>query len=135
MGDDWTNVDLSLVAGAPQSFVQAVSQPYYTQRPVVPLPHAVLLRPQVHEPTLTELGREAVTVSGSSPALDQVRTGQGAAAVERGRAGGIGGGIQPLGRPHRWLLKPSGSHSQISSSITCKSRSPFAATSRRSSRS
>jgi hypothetical protein len=31
MGDDWTNVDLSLVAGAPQSFVQAVS--HRTHRP------------------------------------------------------------------------------------------------------
>ena len=32
-----TNVELSLVAGAPQSFVQAISRPLYVQRPVVPL--------------------------------------------------------------------------------------------------
>ncbi len=35
VGEDWKNVELSLVAGAPQSFVQELSQPYYTRRPVV----------------------------------------------------------------------------------------------------
>jgi hypothetical protein len=52
VGQDWTNVELSLVAGAPQSFVQQISQPYYVQRPVVPLPPAVLLQPQTHAATL-----------------------------------------------------------------------------------
>jgi hypothetical protein len=52
VGQDWTGVELSLVAGAPQSFVQEISQPYYAQRPVVPLPPAVLLQPQTHAPTL-----------------------------------------------------------------------------------
>ncbi len=31
VGEDWKNVELSLVAGAPQSFVQELSQPYYTR--------------------------------------------------------------------------------------------------------
>jgi hypothetical protein len=53
IGQDWTGVDLSLVAGAPQSFVQQISQPYYARRPVVPLPPAVLLQPQTHAATLT----------------------------------------------------------------------------------
>jgi len=35
VGQDWENVALSLVAGAPQSFVQNLSQPYYARRPVV----------------------------------------------------------------------------------------------------
>jgi hypothetical protein len=38
VGEDWDNVQLSLVAGAPQSFVQNLSQPYYARRPVVGLP-------------------------------------------------------------------------------------------------
>ena len=38
VGEDWSNVELSLVAGAPQSFIQQLSQPYYARRPVVPLP-------------------------------------------------------------------------------------------------
>lgn len=37
IGEDWNNVELSLVAGAPQSFIQQISQPYYGRRPVVPL--------------------------------------------------------------------------------------------------
>ena len=53
IGEDWSNVELSLVAGAPQSFIQNISQPYYAQRPIVPLPKSVLLQPQTHAPTLT----------------------------------------------------------------------------------
>jgi hypothetical protein len=84
--DDWTNVDLSLVAGAPQSFVQSISQPYYTERPIVPLPRTALVRPQVHEPTIASL-EESVTVSGASPVVDRVGI-QG----NGGRGGGAGAG-------------------------------------------
>ena len=37
IGEDWKDVQLSLVAGAPQSFMQDISQPFYVRRPVVPL--------------------------------------------------------------------------------------------------
>jgi len=37
IGEDWKDVHLSLVAGAPQSFVQEISQPQYARRPVVAL--------------------------------------------------------------------------------------------------
>ena len=30
LGEDWTDVELSLVAGAPQSFIQPLSKPIYT---------------------------------------------------------------------------------------------------------
>jgi hypothetical protein len=49
VGEDWNDVELSLVAGAPQSFIQPLSQPYYARRPVVPLPIAAQLAPQTHE--------------------------------------------------------------------------------------
>lgn len=52
IGEDWQNVELSLVAGAPQSFIQDLSRPYYGRRPIVPLPPSVLLEPQTHAPTL-----------------------------------------------------------------------------------
>ncbi|MBA3637955.1 MAG: carboxypeptidase regulatory-like domain-containing protein [Acidobacteriota bacterium] len=52
IGEDWRNVELSLVAGAPQSFIQQLSTPYYGRRPTVPLPPSVLLAPQTHAPTL-----------------------------------------------------------------------------------
>src|SRR5439155_161344 len=40
IGEDWKDVQLSLVAGAPQSFVQNISQPFYTRRPVIALPES-----------------------------------------------------------------------------------------------
>jgi hypothetical protein len=52
VGEDWDNVELSLVAGAPHSFIQQLSEPYYGRRPVVPLPEAVQLSPQTHSATL-----------------------------------------------------------------------------------
>lgn len=52
VGEDWTDVELSLVAGAPQSFIHALSQPYYATRPVVPLPEGALTTPQTHQAAL-----------------------------------------------------------------------------------
>ena len=49
VGEDWNNVELSLVAGAPQSFIQQLSQPYYARRPVIGLPELAQLSPQTHE--------------------------------------------------------------------------------------
>jgi Carboxypeptidase regulatory-like domain len=64
IGEDWTDVELSLVAGAPQSFVQNISQPYYIRRPEVALPESAQLTPQTHEVAIN--GRnfsELVTLS------------------------------------------------------------------------
>jgi len=49
IGEDWNNVELSLVAGAPQSFIQPLSQPYYVHRPVVALTASAQTSPQTHE--------------------------------------------------------------------------------------
>ena len=54
IGEDWKDVQLSLVAGAPQSFIQDISQPFYARRPVIPLPESVMLTPQSHEATVDE---------------------------------------------------------------------------------
>lgn len=51
---DWLNVSLSLVSGAPISFVQNLSQPLYSRRPVVPLPEGYQVSPQVSEATVEE---------------------------------------------------------------------------------
>ena len=53
VGEDWNDVELSLVAGAPHSFIQQLSEPYYGRRPVVPLPESVELSPQTHGAALT----------------------------------------------------------------------------------
>ncbi len=57
VGEDWKDVQLALVSGAPQSFVQDISQPYYTRRPVVPLPESMMLTPQAHEASMVESNR------------------------------------------------------------------------------
>ncbi len=63
VGEDWKDVELSLVAGAPQSFVQELSQPYYTRRPVVALPENAMLTPQTHEATMEEAAPPATSAS------------------------------------------------------------------------
>src|SRR5882762_5595956 len=52
VGEDWDGVELSLVAGAPHSFIQQLSEPFYGRRPVVALPESVQLTPQTHATTL-----------------------------------------------------------------------------------
>jgi hypothetical protein len=68
VGTDWSNVELSLVAGVPQSFVQQVSQPYYARRPVVALPQTAQLVPQTHQATLEARGQLDAPVAMAAPA-------------------------------------------------------------------
>ena len=64
VGEDWDGVELSLVAGAPHSFIQQLSEPFYGRRPVVALPESVQLTPQTHAATLVRgNGRLSGTVT------------------------------------------------------------------------
>src|SRR6266542_1123320 len=85
VGEDWRNVQLSLVAGAPQSFVEPISQPYYVRRPVVDLPRTALLTPQTHEGTLNE----PVALSKSAAVASEIASGDEAHSA---RTAGIAGG-------------------------------------------
>src|SRR5258706_6415619 len=88
IGEDWKDVHLSLVAGAPQSFVQNISQPFYARRPEIPLPQSVELTPQSHEATVEEqVEQKVVTASGYGK-------GMGGGGVTRGSLGGVIGGIR-----------------------------------------
>jgi len=49
IGSDWDNVQLSLVAGAPQSFIQPLSQPLYLRRPEIAISTTAMTTPQTHE--------------------------------------------------------------------------------------
>jgi len=70
VGEDWNEVELSLVAGAPHSFIQQLSEPFYGRRPVVPLPESVQLSPQTHAATLSGgNGRLSGAVTDSSGAV------------------------------------------------------------------
>jgi hypothetical protein len=70
VGEDWNDVELSLVAGAPHSFIQQLSEPYYGRRPVVDLPESIQLSPQTHAATLLGgNGRLSGTVTDASGAV------------------------------------------------------------------
>src|SRR5256712_10726491 len=77
VGEDWNDVELSLVAGAPHSFIQQLSAPYYGRRPVVGLPESAQLSPQTHAATLiggnARLSGEVTDPSGASVAGATVR--------------------------------------------------------------
>ena len=66
VGEDWNNVQLSLVAGAPQSFVMQLSQPYYATRPTIALPESVQFAPQTHEGTM-RAGFSGITGTVTDP--------------------------------------------------------------------
>ena len=76
IGEDWKDVKLSLIAGAPQSFIQDISQPLYARRPVVSLPESAMLTPQTHEATMVE-----------------EQNGPPQPATEAGVVGGVPGGV------------------------------------------
>jgi hypothetical protein len=95
VGEDWRDVQLSLIAGAPQSFIQDISRPLYTRRPVVSLPQAAMLTPQTQEasmsaPAAASTAAETVEVNGET-AMTVMN-------AAPGRAGGIGGSLSQTDR-------------------------------------
>jgi hypothetical protein len=93
IGEDWTGVDLSLVAGSPQSFIQQLSQPFYTRRPVVPLPSSVQLTPQTHEATLLSEQPAAGPVALAEDAAPAPRRRMAMAGMAGSVPGGVVGGV------------------------------------------
>jgi hypothetical protein len=117
VGEDWKDVELSLVAGAPQSFIQDLAQPYYARRPVVALPENAMLTPQTHEATMETSENAPPPMAGPSGVIGGVAGGiasgpvggpiinnaiptrmpqHAAAGIERlgtGTGGGVGGGM------------------------------------------
>jgi hypothetical protein len=85
IGEDWNNVQLSLIAGAPQSFIQDISQPLYARRPEIPLPQSAMLTPQTHEATMRDdqdkQVAEATVINGAVGQGGAVGTGYGRAVV------------------------------------------------------
>src|ERR1039457_5640492 len=64
VGADWDNVQLWLVAGAPQSFIQPLSQPLYTRRPEIPIATDAQTTPQTHQ---------AAEMNSNAPATPQAQ--------------------------------------------------------------
>jgi hypothetical protein len=97
-GSDWKDVQLSLVAGAPQSFIEPLSQPIYSQRPTVPVPESTSLAPTVHESgemqngALSEIAPSTAAVNVQA-APQMIPFQRGAYAMGRGIGDGYGGGV------------------------------------------
>ena len=94
IGEDWNDVELSLVAGAPQSFIQPLSQPLYTQRPTIGVSRVSVPSPQVHQETMTE-------AAASAPRLDMSASRPGTRSEPPGRRPGRRH-FQRLRRHRRW---------------------------------
>jgi hypothetical protein len=103
-GSDWNNVQLSLIAGAPQSFIQPLSVPYYSRRPEIPLPQEAQLSPQTHE-SGGNIPRDVKMLNGDgAPPLAQAAPMAGVAgmsamgAVGAGRIGGPAASLKAFDR-------------------------------------
>ena len=94
VGADWDNVQLALVAGAPQSFIQPLSQPLYARRPEIAISTSAMTTPQTHEAV------DVINAPLASPNIAKLETmAPGAAsesvtveAQETGSSGGLGSG-------------------------------------------
>ena len=93
VGEDWNAVELSLVAGAPQSFIQQLSQPQYVARPLVGISRATAAAPQIHGATMNESVAEAAA-KAANRTHDSVYSGVGV-----GSAQSLGGVVGGLGAP------------------------------------
>ena len=92
IGEDWKDVQLSLIAGAPQSFIQDISQPLYARRPVVPLPESAMLTPQTHEATVEEAQQVGAAENPApAPTPPAVAGVTGLAQIQAGAFGGYAG--------------------------------------------
>ncbi len=67
VGADWDNVQLSLVAGAPQSFIQPLSEPIYTDRPTIPIATVAQIAPTVHEAAEIDAQQKALNQNLRGP--------------------------------------------------------------------
>jgi hypothetical protein len=103
VGADWDNVQLSLVAGAPQSFIQPLSQPIYTSRPTIPIATVAQNAPVTHEAAeivtvQSEMMNDQLTAPAGIPRSMQMVKGKAAPPASFGVAGmegmgSSGGGI------------------------------------------
>ena len=111
VGADWENVQLSLVAGSPQSFIQPLSQPLYTRRPEIPIAVNAQTTPQIHESAEIQnaplngrnfaqmakvapgVVNEIVTVDAAAAPLAEMRGEGRGNGYGPGSGGNVGGGV------------------------------------------
>jgi hypothetical protein len=94
VGEDWTNVLLSLVAGSPQSFIQPLSDPIYSRRPEIPISQEAQLTPQTFDSSVDKLplnGRSFDALADTAAPAPKMAPGS----ALRGYGIGSGSGIGP----------------------------------------
>jgi hypothetical protein len=81
---DWTNVELSLVAGRPASFIQNLYPPYYLARPVLPLAIAGTAAAAAHDSGYSASGSgESMKMARNAPMQDDMMAYEAEAMEER----------------------------------------------------
>jgi hypothetical protein len=110
-GSDWINVHLDLIAGAPQSFIQPLSTPYYNRRPEIALPQEAQLAPQTHDSGEQDKVEAKVIVDGPPPppgTSETVRVTADAQGVVGGLLGGAGTSVGcPVSTKARTYSRPN----------------------------
>jgi hypothetical protein len=105
-GADWINVQLSLIAGAPQSFIQPLSQPIYSRRPEVPIAQEAQLTPQTFDSSIEADDKvqidEALHAPTRMPAPAMAMKARGIMAgsgsgIGAGSGGNVGGSVYRVG--------------------------------------
>lgn len=99
--EDWQDISLSLVSGAPVSFIQPIQNPLYRYRPIIPIPQDLSLNPQVYEAGEIATGTGAGIGGG-------VGAGYGS-----GASGNVGGGSMRMGGGRAASPRPSASPNQF----------------------
>ncbi|AEU36428.1 hypothetical protein [Granulicella mallensis] len=95
VGTDWVNVQLSLIAGSPQSFIQPLSDPIYSRRPEIPIAQEAQLTPQTFDSSI-EVAKEGQPLENTPVASDTVEvsaTSQLQVTKSKVRRGGIVAGM------------------------------------------
>lgn len=106
-GEDWKNVQLSLIAGSPQSFLQPLAQPIYARRAEVPIAQDAQLTPQTHASAveLADSNTAVAGVAGMTGVGMSMGNGSGSG-VAGGVMGGIGNSPPPVPQSQRSIGGP-----------------------------
>jgi hypothetical protein len=109
-GEDWKNVQLSLIAGSPQSFLQPLAQAIYARRPEVPIAQDAQLTPQTHASAVDVLKEEGSPLVAGVAGMSGMGSGSGGGVmggIGAASPGVAGGGARAVGGSPRLMLNSS----------------------------
>src|SRR3989338_857997 len=92
-GDDWSNVQLSLVSGRPISFISRLYEPRYITRPTAELPEDRARAPVVYGGAIEEKDEETEVARGQVGGVAEMRAVPAPPPAPLSRGSGVGGGV------------------------------------------